>query len=316
MKKYLSILFALVLVVSLMLVPAVVSADGTPTIDGTLSSGEWDSYHLGTSVTGWQGGMSVDVYGFADDTHLYAAYVADMTQPGWSVAAGLCISANLDYKTPQSASWPDSGYTHISVYGDGFAQTDGSGWNWPDGWGNTDPSVFTNRGIEYYVGEPCYGSPYPNTAEIKIPLSLLTYAGADGQIMLGGQYWQYDWATPFYVNLPPIQVEIDIKPGSDPNSINLKSKGLIPVAILTTPDFDASTVDPDTVAFGPNEAACVHWALEDVDGDGDIDLILHFKTQDTGINPGDTEATLIGYTYDPLNRLIGKDAVKIVPKGK
>jgi parallel beta-helix repeat protein len=132
-----------------------------------------------------------------------------MSQPGWGTAAGLCISANFDYKIPQSASWPDAGYTHISVYGDGFAQTDGSGWNWPDGWGNTDPSVFTSRGIEYYVGEPCYGSPYPNTAEIKIPLSLLTYAGDDGQIALGGQYWQYDWAEPFYVTLPVPQCTTD-----------------------------------------------------------------------------------------------------------
>jgi len=186
---------------------ASVSKNGGITIDGVLSSGEWDAYFLGTSVTGWQGGMSVDVYGYADDTYLYAAYVADMNEPGWSVAAGLCISANLDYKTPQSASWPDFGYTHISVYGDGFAQTDGSDWDWPDGWCNTDPSVFTSRGIEYYVGEPCYGSPYPNTAEIKIPLSLLTYAGDDGQISLSGQYWQNDWAEVFYVELPP-QIQI------------------------------------------------------------------------------------------------------------
>jgi len=42
-------------------------------------------------------------------------------------------------------------------------------------------------------------------------------------------------------------VEIDIKPGSYPNSINLDSGRVVPVAILTTPDFDASIVDPGTV---------------------------------------------------------------------
>ena len=97
------------------------AAIAQPTIDGTMSPGEWDAYLLGTSVTTWGGGMSVDVYGYADDTYLYVAYVADMTQLGWATAAGLCVSANLDYKTPQSASWPEPGYTHISVYGDGFA---------------------------------------------------------------------------------------------------------------------------------------------------------------------------------------------------
>lgn len=173
-------------------------------IDGDVTLDEWGTYHLGTSVTSWGGGMSVDVYGYADDTYLYVAYEADMSQPGWSVAAGMQISANLDYWTPSTTVWPDPGYTHISVFGDGFAQTDGSSWNWPDGWGNTDPSVFTSRGIEYYVGISGYPSlyPYPNTAEIKIPLSLLTYADTDDIIGLGGQYWQYDKATPFLVALP------------------------------------------------------------------------------------------------------------------
>jgi 2-keto-4-pentenoate hydratase len=66
------------------------------------------------------------------------------------------------------------------------------------------------------------------------------------------------------------QVSIDIKPGSFPNSINPKSKGKTPVAILTTDSFDATTVDSSTVLFGAtgNEAAPVHSALEDVDGDG------------------------------------------------
>ena len=35
----------------------------------------------------------------------------------------------------------------------------------------------------------------------------------------------------------------DIKPGSNPNSINLGSGGVVPVAILTTATFDAADVD-------------------------------------------------------------------------
>lgn len=48
-----------------------------------------------------------------------------------------------------------------------------------------------------------------------------------------------------------ITVDIDIKPGSDPNSINLKSKGVIPVAILTTDDFDAADVAPPSSSKAP-----------------------------------------------------------------
>lgn len=97
-----------------------------------------------------------------------------------------------------------------------------------------------------------------------------------------------------------IAVTIDIKPGSFPNSINPKSKGVIPVAILTTETFNAATVDSTTVLFGPSgtEAAPVKSALQDVDGDGDIDMILHFNTQTTGIQCGDTSATLTGETLD------------------
>ncbi|MFC1596540.1 choice-of-anchor Q domain-containing protein [Planctomycetota bacterium] len=77
----------------------------------------------------------------------------------------------------------------------------------------------------------------------------------------------------------PQTVQIDVKPGSDPNSINLASNGMIAVAIFTTDDFDATTVDSDTVSFAGADA--VHSALEDVDGDGDLDMVLHFRVQDT-----------------------------------
>lgn len=92
------------------------------------------------------------------------------------------------------------------------------------------------------------------------------------------------------------EVAIDIKPGSDVNPINPKSKGVIPVAILTTDDFDATTVDVSSVAFGPDGASEAHGKghFEDVDGDGDTDLVMHFKTQDAGIASGDEEACLTG----------------------
>ena len=100
-----------------------------------------------------------------------------------------------------------------------------------------------------------------------------------------------------------IDVSLDIKPDSDTNPINLKSKGVIPVAILTTADFDASSVDPSTVTFGPADAFMAHSDahFEDVDGDGDIDLLFHFKTQETGILSGDTQACISGKTYEGLD---------------
>ena len=110
-----------------------------------------------------------------------------------------------------------------------------------------------------------------------------------------------------------IEVALDIRPGSDPNPINLKSKGVIPVAILTTDDFDASTVNGATVLFAGAGIAHGGSHLEDVDGDGDIDWVGHFRTQDTNIASGDTDAGLVGQTNDGKD-LEGSDSIKI-PNG-
>jgi hypothetical protein len=76
-------------------------------------------------------------------------------------------------------------------------------------------------------------------------------------------------------------VEIDIKPNNDDNVLNLASNGMIAVAILSTEDFDAGQVDASTVVFAG--ASAVHSAMEDVDGDGDLDMVLHFRVQETNL---------------------------------
>ncbi len=93
-------------------------------------------------------------------------------------------------------------------------------------------------------------------------------------------------------------VEIDIKPGSDSNPVNLKGKGdgVIPVAIIGSGSFDVATVDPSTLAFGPDGARPAHEGghFEDVDADGILDHVGHYRIRDTGIAAGDTEACLAG----------------------
>lgn len=119
-------------------------------------------------------------------------------------------------------------------------------------------------------------------------------------------------------------VEIDIKPGSDPNSINPGSKGTIPVAILSTADFDAQAISCETLTFGhTGDEKSLAWrgkpgdevpqcSLEDVNGDGLLDLVCHFMTQLTGFQVGDVEGILRGMTADG-NYFEGRDTVQIVP---
>lgn len=115
------------------------------------------------------------------------------------------------------------------------------------------------------------------------------------------------------LSLKIVNVIIDIKPSDSRNRINLKSKGVTPVAILSTDDFDAGQVDPDTVTFGPDNAAATNKVahIEDVDGDGDYDQVFYFKTQETGIACGDTEATLSGQTFGGL-AIWGTDTIRTI----
>jgi hypothetical protein len=113
-----------------------------------------------------------------------------------------------------------------------------------------------------------------------------------------------------------LTVQVDIKPGSFPNPINPKSRGVIPVAIMTTATFDALTVDPLTVKFGPAGAVEAHGKghPEDVDGDGKLDLVLHFGTQESGIKAGDVSAGLTGKTFAGQD-IAGSDAIVTVGGG-
>jgi len=99
------------------------------------------------------------------------------------------------------------------------------------------------------------------------------------------------------------EIIIDIKPGSEENPINLKSEGVISVAVLSTDSFDATTLDVETMTFGPNDATESHNKLhiEDVNGDGLDDVVLHFKTQDIGVDKDTTSLEILGQTVDGVS---------------
>ncbi len=111
------------------------------------------------------------------------------------------------------------------------------------------------------------------------------------------------------VYLVAIEVYIDIKPDSSTNPINRKSKGNTPVAILSDPDFNAEDVDISTVIFAG--AYVYKEELEDIDEDGLLDLILHFKTQELDLEMDDTEVCLNGETFG--GKIVeGCDNVRVV----
>ena len=169
-----------------------------------------------------------------------------------------------------------------------------------------------------------YGTGFGGDGNFTVP-GQVTFSGGSGT--LTGKYGDQNQipinlsffsSGTFIIYLAPPetsveQVEIDIKPGSYPNSINLKSKGVVPVAVLTTEDIDAITIDPDTVKFAG--ASPLRWTQEDVDNDGDMDMLFHFKTQELNLDENSTEAMLTGETFGG-DGITGTDEVRIVPKKK
>jgi len=115
-----------------------------------------------------------------------------------------------------------------------------------------------------------------------------------------------------------IEVEIDIKPGSKPNSINNNGHGVIPVAILASPDYDVHEIDPASLRLeevmeikrtGKKEKIMVHF--EDVNLDGNDDLVAQFLNIEGAFPEDATTATLTGYLYDgtPIK---GTDSIRII----
>ena len=116
---------------------------------------------------------------------------------------------------------------------------------------------------------------------------------------------------------PFLDVYLDVKPGSWPNPVNLKSKGVLPVAICGTEAFDVESIDPTSVRLTrdgmPGIVIPIRWSIEDVgtpfDGepgtehpagpDGIPDLVLKFDTEQVvvsllgGALPGDEIELLI-----------------------
>ena len=128
-------------------------------------------------------------------------------------------------------------------------------------------------------------------------------------------------------------VNIDIHPGSFPNSINSCSKGAIPIAILGSASLDVTDIDPDTLAFAGagikmvGKTGRLLCSVEDVSGpppgpggaddpsgvpDGFSDLVCHFVTVDlAAISPGDTSASVQG-AFLSGGAFVGTDSINIV----
>ncbi len=158
-------------------------------------------------------------------------------------------------------------------------------------WPGTPDPVVTVYGTDF-GGDGDFSVP----GEVSFSGGTLTgyYGGGSGLFEL-----RFISSVPILLLNPAVPgLAIDIKPGGNPNNINLTSKGVVPVAVLTTDDFDANSIDPITVEFA-GASPPERWKLEDVDEDGDLDMLFHFKTEDlVDLDENSTEATLTATLID------------------
>jgi len=112
-------------------------------------------------------------------------------------------------------------------------------------------------------------------------------------------------------------VSIDIKPGIDPNCLNIDGKGVIPVSINGAEDFDVRDIDISSLEFagldvgvkGNDEPQC---SYGDWNGDGYTDIVCQFVDNPDNWSPDNGTATLAGELLDgtPIE---GSDSICTVP---
>jgi hypothetical protein len=119
----------------------------------------------------------------------------------------------------------------------------------------------------------------------------------------------------------PVEVDVDIKPGSDENPVNVKSNGVLPVAVLGNDTLNVTDINQTTIRLN---GTCVplRCSYEDVNDDGYDDLVIKFDAQDVvGCLPESCEdgdivtLTLTAELYDETE-IAGSDDVRVLKKGK
>jgi hypothetical protein len=98
------------------------------------------------------------------------------------------------------------------------------------------------------------------------------------------------------------QVEIDVDSTGYGPRIERGRHGIVSVAILGSADFDVRDVDERSLRVGPDEAEPTSRRGRshrvDVNRDGEMDVVVRFEAEQTGITPADSQLCLFGQTTD------------------
>jgi hypothetical protein len=217
------------------------------------------------------------------------------------------------------------------------------------GWMNHRQATFTmvkgldSLGIECLDLDPdCEDPWFPEVAQHLIDTQNPDGSWPDDP--WAGQILSTSWALLTLERAVPefdITVPVDVKPTSCRNPFNVGQKGVTPVAVLGTDEFDVTQIDPATVTL--EGVAPLRWAYEDVatpyepylgkedpfdctteGADGYLDLSLKYESQEIAAalgEVGDGDVIVVALTGNLMEEyggtpIIGEDVIVILLKGK
>jgi hypothetical protein len=294
-------------------------------LDMASGAADWTKFFGGNTQDDAAFGVSADTGGI---------YIAGCTHDG--TADGSCQSGDADafvrkYNSAGSMVWSDefggttpSFDTALSVTADlGSVYVGGyTGGQLPGqtSFGDADAYVRKYNAIGIPLSTTQFGSLPATSADLTWGVVAANaggvYAGGYTNGTLPGQTPAGGFDA-FLVKDPEFPVTIDIKPGAFPNTINLGSNGTVPVAILSTATFNATTVDPATVTLAEASVALKGKgtsstsSFQDVNGDGRPDLLIHIETEALQLSNTDTIAILKGQTFSG-QPIIGSDFIRVI----
>lgn len=273
----------------------------TVSFSGSFSDPGW----LDTHTYAWDFGDGGTASGTLTPTHVYSdngIYTVTLTMTDDDGGVGIdTMQVTVNNVAPTVDTGPDvanySGQTHqlTATFTDpGMLDTHTATIDWGDG--SVEAGVV---GVGTVTGSHVYFVP----GNYTITVTVFDDDGGVGSDSL-------------VKTVAPLPVQIDIKPGSFPNSINLGNKGNVPVGVFTGTyqaiSFDATTIDSSSLVFAGAPDLGIGKSPQDLDGDGDLDMVFHFATQKLNLTATSTQATLTGKTTAGIY-FEGSDSVRIVP---
>jgi hypothetical protein len=184
-----------------------------------------------------------------------------------------------------------------------------------------DPTDFNSNEVFVYDGAELIQLTSNDRRENYISINDLNQVAWIGYGSFTNQ-WGNPLTDAFLANrIEPIDVLIDIKPGSDPNCFNNNGAGVIPVAILGSESFDVTHIDAASVRLASMQVKAVGKSdkllasIEDSNGDGFADLIVKIHDEDGVFELGEVEAELTGNLLQDFDAtpIKGNDSICIVP---